>query len=55
MFCVKFVFLVFCSLLKENISFKVKNAKLGRKHTLTSLDDVVMFNQINERIKSEFL
>jgi hypothetical protein len=34
MFCVRFVFLVFCRLLKENDRFKVKNAKFGRKHTL---------------------
>jgi hypothetical protein len=34
MFWVRFMFLAFYKLLKENDSFKMKNAKFGRKHTL---------------------
>jgi len=50
MFCVRFVFLVFCRLLKENNSFKVKERILWEE-----LDDMIMFNQIKEMTKLEFL
>jgi hypothetical protein len=50
MFLVSFGILVFCRTLRENNSFKAK-----KMQSLEDLDDVVMFNQISERIKSEFL
>jgi hypothetical protein len=50
MFLVSFDILVFCRSLIENNKFKVKESTLWE-----DLDDVVMFNQIKEMIKSKFL
>jgi hypothetical protein len=50
MFLVSFGILVFYKSLREKNSFKVKESTLW-----DDLDDVVMFNQIKEMTKSEFL
>jgi hypothetical protein len=50
MFLVSFGILVFSRSLRENNSFMVIESTLWE-----DLDDVVMFNQIKERTKSEFL
>lgn len=50
MFFASFGISVFCRSLRENNSFKVKESTLWE-----DLDDVVLFNQIKEMTKSEFL
>jgi hypothetical protein len=50
MFFVSFGILVFCRSLRENNNFKMKEITRWK-----DLDDVVMFNQIKEMTKSEFL
>jgi hypothetical protein len=50
MFLVSFGILVFSKSLRENNSIMVKESTLWE-----DLDDVVMFNQIKEMTKSEFL